>query len=395
HASALGDALDRRYFLKIMGASMALAGLTTACNTDNVAHYDKIVPYVKSPEEIVPGKPLFFATAMTLGGIATPLLVESHTGRPTKVEGNTEHPASLGASDIFAQASILSLYDPDRSQNVAYFSDAKPWDVFVNEFRSSLSKQLEKQGAGIRILTEAVSSPTLAAQIKDIQARYPKAVWHRYEPVGRDNVRAGARLAFGEYADTIFDFSRAKVILTLDGDFTSPTFPGSLRYMREFSAGRQVLNGKREMSRLYAVEPTPTGAGSIADHRLPVKAGRIEAFTRALAAKLNLLLNSVGVAVPTAGGAGGVEAEAYTEHDDFLTALGNDLIKNRGASIVMTGEGQPPVVHALVHGINQALGNVGNTVHHIEPVEASPVNQLESLKSLVRDIDEKQVDILM
>lgn len=388
HASALGDALDRRYFLKIMGASMALAGLTTACNTDNVAHYDKIVPYVKSPEEIVPGKPLFFATAMTLGGIATPLLVESHTGRPTKVEGNTEHPASLGATDLFAQASILSLYDPDRSQNVAYFSDAKPWDIFVNEFRSGLSKQADKQGAGIRILTETVSSPTLAAQIKDIQTRYPQAVWYQYEPIGRDNVRDGARLAFGEYVDTIFDFSRAKVILTLDGDFTSPTFPGSLRYMREFSAQRQVLDGKREMNRLYAVEPTPTGAGSIADHRLPIKAGKIESFTRALAAKLS----SLGLAVTMSDGSG--EAPG-TEHNDFITALCNDLIKNRGASIVMTGDGQPPVVHALVHRINQALGNVGNTISYIEPVEANPVNQLASLKSLVHDIDTKQVDLLM
>ncbi|HEV8232366.1 MAG TPA: molybdopterin oxidoreductase, partial [Thermoanaerobaculia bacterium] len=158
-----GSGLDRRDLFKYLGASLALAG-ATACTRQPA---EKIVPYVRQPEEIIPGKPLFYATAMTVGGFATGLLVESHMGRPTKVEGNPLHPASLGATDAFAQASVLSLYDPDRSQTLLYLGEIRPWSAFLGEMRLVLEEERGRRGAGLRILTETVSSPTLARQLAE------------------------------------------------------------------------------------------------------------------------------------------------------------------------------------------------------------------------------------
>src|SRR5437762_10657408 len=189
------DPVARRQFLQLMGASMGLAGVT-ACTRQPL---EKIVPYVRQPEELIPGKPLFFATAMALGGSAIGLLVESHEGRPTKIEGNPLHPSSLGATDVFAQAAILSLYDPDRSQTLTNLGDIRPWSAFLGAIRAALTAQAPLQGAGLRILTESVNSPTLAAQIREVLARYPSARWHQWDPASPESAREGARLAFGEY----------------------------------------------------------------------------------------------------------------------------------------------------------------------------------------------------
>ncbi|HMB80918.1 MAG TPA: TAT-variant-translocated molybdopterin oxidoreductase, partial [Vicinamibacterales bacterium] len=191
---AITDPVARRTFLKLMGASLALAGVT-ACTKQPA---EKIVPYVRQPEELIPGKPLFYATAMSLGGVATGLLVESHEGRPTKIEGNTLHPGSLGASDVFAQAAILGLYDPDRSQTLTSLGEIRPLWSFLGAMNAALTAQKPLKGAGLRILTESVSSPTLAAQIRDLLARFPSAKWHQWDPASRDNARAGAKLAFNE-----------------------------------------------------------------------------------------------------------------------------------------------------------------------------------------------------
>ena len=231
---SITDPVQRRSFLKFMGASLALAGVT-ACTRQPP---EKIVPYVRQPEEIVPGRPLFFATAMTLGGVATGLLVESHEGRPTKIEGNPQHPGSLGATDVFAQAAVLGLYDPDRSQTLLNLGEIRPWPRFLGAIRAVLTAQQPVQGSGLRLLTESISSPTLAAQIRDLLARYPSARWHQWDPASRDNARAGARLAFGEYVDAQYRFDRADVILSLDADFLG-CGPGSLRYARDFVARRR------------------------------------------------------------------------------------------------------------------------------------------------------------
>src|SRR5271169_1316085 len=179
-----GATLDRRELLKVMAASAAFAGLT-GCTT---LPTQKIVPYVRQPEEIIPGKPLFYATAVTLGGVATGVLVESHMARPTKVEGNPDHPGSLGASDAFAQASILGLYDPDRSQAEIHDGRIGSWSAFQDELASALGTEKGTSGAGLRLLTATITSPSLADQIRTFLKAYPSAKWHAYESVGRDNV---------------------------------------------------------------------------------------------------------------------------------------------------------------------------------------------------------------
>ncbi len=184
--------LTRREFVRLMGASLALAGLA-GCAFQPA---EKILPYTEMPENIVPGKPLFYATVMTLGGYAYGVLAESHMGRPVKLEGNPQHPASNGTTDIWMQASLLDLYDPERSQNVRRLGELSAWDGFAGALEVAMQKQKAKRGAGIRILTETVTSPTLAAQITRLRALYPQAQWHQWEPVTRDNVREGARLAF-------------------------------------------------------------------------------------------------------------------------------------------------------------------------------------------------------
>ena len=205
-ASEWVDSVSRRGFLKVMGASMALAGMTGCVRLP----LEPIVPYVRQPEDVIPGRPMFYATAMTLGGYASPLLVESHLGRPTKIEGNDQHPASLGGTDIFAQASMLGLYDPDRSQSVVSMGDQRSWQSFLGAIHGPLSAQKALQGAGIRILTPTISSPTLADQLRNFLKIYPQAKWHVYEPVNRDNVLEGAKLAFGQPVETRYDFREGR-----------------------------------------------------------------------------------------------------------------------------------------------------------------------------------------
>src|SRR5687767_13865257 len=215
NASEWLDPVGRRGFLKLMGASLALAGVTACTRQPDEA----IVPYVRQPEELAPGKPLFYATAMPFAGSGVGLLVESHEGRPTKIEGNPDHPSSLGATDLFAQAAILGLYDPDRSQTVTHLGEIRSFDAFVAAMRTVTDAQQAGGGAGLRILSETVSSPTLAAQMTELLARFPQAKWVQYEPFGRHNAREGSRLAFGDYADAQYAVDQADVILSLDSDF--------------------------------------------------------------------------------------------------------------------------------------------------------------------------------
>ncbi|MGA7380561.1 MAG: TAT-variant-translocated molybdopterin oxidoreductase, partial [Terriglobales bacterium] len=371
-ASEWLDSVSRRGFLKLMGASLAMAGMT-ACTKQPL---EPIVPYVRQPEELIPGRPMFYATAFTLGGYASPLLVESHMYRPTKVEGNDKHPASLGGTDIFAQASILEMYDPDRSQTINNLGEVRTWGNFLEAIRGPLSAQKAVQGAGIRILTRTVSSPTLADQMRELLRVYPQAKWHVYEPVNRDNVFEGAKLAFGQPVETQYKLENADVIVSLDADFLSAGFPGNVRYIRDFAKRRDPDSGK--MSRLYVVESTTSATGAKADHRLPMRAGEVGAFAR------NLV---------SAVGAGG--RTLTVDSGKYLDGLVRDLQAHRGASVVIAGEHQPPAVHAMAHAINQALDNVGKTVFYTDPVDVNPVNQTESLKELVADMRAGKVDLLV
>jgi len=369
--------VSRRNFLKLMSASIALAG-ASACTRQPS---EKIVPYVERPEEVIPGnKPLFYASAHCTGGVASGILVESHMARPTKVEGNPGHPGSLGATDVFAQASVLSLYDPDRSQVVIRRGRISTWDIFINEMSLALGEQTEKQGAGLRILTETVTSPTVGAQIQRILSTYPKAKWHQYDPIHRDNARAGARMAFGQDASVRYHVNKANVILSLDSDFLT-TGPGALRYARDFASRRDVGTGNMNMNRLYQVESTPTATGSIADHRLPQRASDIEGFARQIA---------TGLGIQVAIGSSSDETA-----DRWVSAIVADLKQNSGASLVVAGDNQPPVVHTLAHAMNAALGNAGNTVEYTDSIEAQPIDQTQSLRELVQDMSEEKVELLI
>jgi len=372
-ASEWLDDFSRRGFLKTMGASLALAGLT-GCTRMPIT---EIVPYVRQPENVVPGRPMFYATAFTLGGYASPILVESHLFRPTKVEGNPQHPASLGGTDVYAQASILDLYDPDRAQNVTYLGDIRSFNEFLEAVRGPLNVQKSIAGSGVRILTQTVSSPTLASQIRTYLDANPQAKWHVYEPISRDNVVEGAKLAFGEPVETRYDLSKADVIVSLDADFLYAGFPGSARYTRDFAARR---NPDANMNRLYVAESTPTSTGMKADHRIPVRASDIEGFARALAA-------ITGTDYGIAGG--------KNEIGRSLLAIWQDLQAHKGSSAIIVGDHQPPAVHALAHTLNQMLGNVGKTVFYTEPVDANPANRNESLHSLVEDMRAGKVDLLL
>jgi MoCo/4Fe-4S cofactor protein with predicted Tat translocation signal len=372
-ASEWLDSVSRRGFLKVMGASLGLAGMT-ACTK---LPLEPIVPYVRQPENVIPGRPMYYATAVTLGGYATPVLVESHLGRPTKIEGNDQHPASLGGTDIFTQASILGMYDPDRSQSVVSMGDLRSWPAFLGAIRGPLSAQKALQGAGIRILTPTISSPTLADQLRNFLKIYPQAKWHAYEPVNRDNVLEGAKMAFGNPVETRYDFSKADVIVSLDADFLYAGFPGNVKYIRDFAKRR---NPDAPMNRLYVIESTPTSTGAKADHRLPVRASDVEALARVMPVAESMNSNPGGSSGP---------------QQAFAVRAWKDLESRAGSSLVVVGDHQPPVVHALAHAMNAKLGNIGKTVFYTDPVDANPVNQIDSLKDLVADMNGGKVDLLV
>jgi MoCo/4Fe-4S cofactor protein with predicted Tat translocation signal len=366
-ASEWLDSVSRRGFLKVMGASLGLAGMSGCVKLP----LEPIVPYVRQPEGVIPGRPMYYATAVTLGGYASPVLVESHLGRPTKIEGNDLHSASLGGTDVFTQASILGLYDPDRSQSVMSLGDQRSWQAFMSAIRGPLAAQKGFKGAGIRILTTPISSPTLAGQLRNFLEIYPQAKWHVYEPINRDNVLEGAKMAFGQPVETRYDFSKADVIVSLDADFLYAGFPGNTRYIRDFAARRNPDSGN--MNRLYVIESTPSSTGAKADHRIPAPASFVEILARAM----------TGGAYP------------QDQAPLFPASMMKDIESHRGSSLILAGDHLPPAVHALTHALNQQFGNIGKTVFYTDPVDANPVNQTESLKDLVADMKAGKVDLLI
>jgi molybdopterin-containing oxidoreductase family iron-sulfur binding subunit len=373
----IGGEVSRRNFLQLMSASLALAGLSGCTKMPTQA----IVPYVTQPEPLVLGRPLYYATAFTLGAEAIPVLARSHEGRPTKIEGNPEHPVGKGRTDSFAQGSILDLYDPDRSQNNLYKGEAQTWGSFVSMLQAPLVSQKANGGAGLRLLTRTVNSPTLAAQIKTLQQRFPQMKWVQWDPVNRNSVYAGAQLAFGEPVEPRYNFANADVIVTLDADFLYSGFPGMTQYNFDWANRRDPDNkgNTRGLNRMYAIESSPSTTGFKADHRIPVKPSEVEQCARALASRLGL------------GGSGSVSGE----NAKFLDAVAKDLQAHKASAIIVVGEKQPPAVHALAHAMNEALGAVGQTVTYTQPLIANPVDPAASLKELIADINAKQVDLLV
>jgi molybdopterin-containing oxidoreductase family iron-sulfur binding subunit len=364
------DPVSRRGFLKLMGASMALAGLAGCTKQPD----EPIYPYVKAPEDLVLGKPMYFASAHPFVTGAVPLLVKSSEFRPIKVDGNPEHKYNRGGSDPYTQGTLLEMYDPDRSQHVMYRGDNRVWQEFAEEFRNKVAST--KDGTGIYFLSAAINSPTLARQWSEVQKAYPKAKLVQYDPA-----IAGTFLANG--TNVQYDLSAADVIVSLDADFlSSAAYPGFHKLVRDYADRRkQPENG---MNRLYAIESTPTTTGMKAEHRLGLRASEIPYFTKALYAEVG----------PTDNPAPGY---AWTgEQQKFLAALVKDLKASAGKSAVIPGLYQDPSVAALALAINTALGNVGKTVTvSSEPAIQLPSDQLGDFKALVADLNAGKVDWLV
>ena len=372
--AALEPALDRRAFLKLLGASLAMAGLT-ACSGPPP---EQIVPWVRQPEGMSPSLPQFYATTLRCAGDVVGVLVETHQGRPSKIEGNPGHPASLGATDARLQAAVLELWDPDRSQAPMRGGVVATWREFFAE-AAPLAARFAQDGRGLRVLSGRIDSPTLAAQREQWLKRFPGARWHQYEAVDDSQALAGAQMAFGAPLRPVYHLDRAETIVALEADFLDG-LPGHLRHARDFAQRRKPENGHATMSRLYALEATPTLTGANADHAWPLASARIGAFARELAAAL-------GTAAVQAGPASGIAPRR-------VQVLAEDLRAHRGTSLLLAGPAQPAPVHALVHLINQALGNVGKTVDYLEPLApCDPVT--ESLPVLVEAMAAGAVDTLL
>jgi molybdopterin-containing oxidoreductase family iron-sulfur binding subunit len=366
-----GDDVSRRGFLKFMGASMALAGLAGCTKQPD----EPIYPYVKQPEDLILGKPMYFATAHPFVTGAVPLLVKCDQFRPIKIDGNPEHPYNQGSSDPFTQATLLDLYDPDRSQHVTYRGENREWAEFAVELRDKVIST--KDGSGIYFLSETITSPTLARQWGEVKKAYPKATLVQYDP-------AVAGTAASRGFDPQYSLSNADVIVSLDADFLSgAAFPGFHKLVRQYAERRK---DPTKLNRLYAIESTPTTTGLKAEHRLGLRASEIPAFAAELA-------KTVGVK--------GVESPAYNwtgEQKKFLAALAKDLKAHEGKSVVIGGLYQDGLMAELVLGINYALSNAGQTV--FLPVEG-PIypffhtDQNANLKALVADLNAGKVDWLV
>jgi molybdopterin-containing oxidoreductase family iron-sulfur binding subunit len=372
------DPPERREFLKLMGASLALAGVSASCTRQPK---ETIYAYAKSPETTLPGKALFFATTMPWAAGGLGLVVESHEGRPTKIEGNELHPASLGATDTFAQATVLGLYDPQRSQNIFERSTIRTWSDYCSAIKAALGEQTASQGAGVRLLTGSVVSPAVEAQIQEFLKAWPKAKWVVWEPVHRDNARRGAQQALGADVVVLPDFERADVVVSLECDFLSG--PEGVRNTKAFAKRRKVRGGGVvDMSRVYVAESAPSITGSSSDHRLALRSGEIDLLARKLARELGVT-----------GVTGGEASDARL--DRFVKAVAKDLNAKKGASLVLAGPGQPPQVHALAHAMNARLGNVGKTLTYVAPAEFQPAGHVEGLEELVREMNAGAVQLLV
>jgi molybdopterin-containing oxidoreductase family iron-sulfur binding subunit len=381
-ASELQDPVTRRTFLKLAGASLALAGLS-GCTAAIRAPQEKVAPYARAPYNQQPGIPQFYATAMTLDGYALGVAARSYDGRPVKLEGNPNHPASLGATDAYTQAEILQLYDPDRPESVLFNGRISTYDQFLGALSPVMQLQRTLQGQGLRILTGTVTSPSLAAQLAELLTAMPAAKWIQYEPVGRTNTYEGARLAFGEVVETRYKLDQARVILSLDADFVADG-PGRVRYARDWINGRRVIEGVEEVSRLYIIEPVLSNTGIVADNRLRAKAAEVGQLGAAIASALGVAGAPQG-SVPEAAAA-------------FVNAVVEDLRAAGAQAVVLVGEYQPPAVHALGHAINAALGAVGTTVEYSDPVMANAANasdQNARLRELAADLNAGTVEVLV
>ena len=364
------DSVSRRGFLKVMGASLALAGLAGCTKQPD----EPIYPYVKQPEDLILGKPMYFATAFPFPTGAIPVLVKSDAFRPIKIEGNPEHPMSKGKSDSFSQATLLGLYDPDRSQHVMRRGETSDWSTFQTDYVNSMAAKKASGGAGVYFLSETITSPTVAGQWKMVQAAYPQATLVQYEPVNRDAAMTASKAVFGDFVDAQYKLDDADVILSLDADFLSGiAHPGFLPLAASY-AKRHRYSEDATMNRMYVVESMPTVTGFKAEHRLALKPSELAQFAQALA---------------------GNGAFSSAASQSFAAAVLADLKKSAGRCVVIPGEQAPAAVHAAAAMLNAQLGNVGKTVIYTETVNPLPTIQGDAMKALVADMNAGKVEMLL
>jgi molybdopterin-containing oxidoreductase family iron-sulfur binding subunit len=381
---------ERRRFMQLMGASLALAG-ATSCRWED----DHILPQTRRPEGLIPGESRFYATSMDLGGYAVGLKVKSYDGRPIKVDGNPNHPDSRGGSSLYHQASLLEMYDPDRSRGVAQYAAGKRTESSLDEFKK-VSKGLMQsiraaRGKGLRLLTESSSSPSIADAKQRLLTALPDAKWYEYEVISSDNVRLGTEMAFGAAYRPVYALDKAAVIVSLDGDFLGAE-NSSLRLSPGFVAGRSPENG--DMNRLYVIESKFTVTGGIADHRLALRSELVKTVAVALDASIG---PKAGAAADS-GPAQSKPAAAFLDDPKvakFLAVVEKDLLSNRGKSVVLAGDHQPPEVHALVARLNALLGNVGSTVSYVPDFVADRPTHKDAIAQLATELTSGTVDTLI
>ncbi|MBX3225841.1 MAG: 4Fe-4S dicluster domain-containing protein [Labilithrix sp.] len=391
---AIGDAtISRRGLFTFAAASTALA----ACARRPV---EKIMPYSKAPEHVLPGVSSYYASVLPARGDAIGVLVESHEGRPTKIDGNPAHPSSFGGTDVWTQASIYDLYDPDRGttpmkgtrQPSGGFGAHAPasWNDFDAAFAEILRTAGSDGGSRLRILYEPTTSPTLLRLLAEVKTKHPKAGLHVWSAAHDGNVREGARLAFGQVVNVVPAYDQAKVILALDSDFLG-TETGSTRASRGYAQGRKLKNGPADsMNRLYVVEPAFTTTGMNADHRLRLPAQDVERYLVTLAKEL-MLAHKLEL-----GGIGGaLKSEPAGIPPKWLSAVAADLAGARAGGIIVVGSRQPARVHALAHALNAALGNAGHTVNYYQPADDKEPEPTASIKQLAADIEKNAVGTLI
>ncbi|MDX2019842.1 MAG: TAT-variant-translocated molybdopterin oxidoreductase [Deltaproteobacteria bacterium] len=375
------DDVSRRGFVQLLGTSLAVT--TTACYRPR----QKIVPYVKRPPEVTPGNSLHFATSVNHEGFGFGALIESHEGRPTKLEGNPDHVDSLGAAGTKDQAYILSLYDNDRAKSARLNGHPADWRDVCGFVKTLVDAGAKNGGAGVRFLVEPSTSPLIGDLRARILAKLPAAKFVSYSGLADDAAVDGAKLAFGQPLDTRHDLTSAKVIVALDSDFMEEGIE-NIRLQRQFALGREP---GENMNRLYVAEPTFTITGASADHRLRLRGSDIVALAQALTSELSKLLGRDvlgGLADLPLARAG------VTVDPKWVQALAKDLARNRGRSVILVGRRQPAFVHALANAMNFALGNVGTTVKYVTPLRHDAYAGIEPLRALAEEIAAGKVETL-
>jgi MoCo/4Fe-4S cofactor protein with predicted Tat translocation signal len=364
--ASFSEGIDRRDFLKVMGASLGLAGATVTLGACTRMPMRKIVPYVNQPENLIPGNPIFYASTFVHRGLGTGILVETHENRPTKIEGNPDHPASLGSTDPWMQASVLSLYDPDRSKVVKHREDPSTWDEFFSVVRA-----LPTSGKGFRILMESTTSPSEIGVIEKLKHRYPELKISSFEAISNKNVRLADREAFGEDLSRIYRFDRAKVVVSLGEDFLSRS-DARVRYARDFADQRRVRKGSPQRNLLYVAETYPSLAGAMAEERLRIRPSEFEALSGQI-----------------------LKGTHSGPHTAWLETVVEKLKVHAGESLILCAEELPVELHRTVLEINSRLGNIGKTLEFIPSVYPKTDLVTEDLASLVSEMNSGQIQTLL